>query len=157
MKLFHCSQKKAVRPRNKQLMEDHLDNKEDNKPIEPWPDIHKLQSHDSLDGADSLSSKNKAQCKISDHEATLTVPKTESTEPNDKRISVTLTSSPDGRPSKTFMTELKTTDPSMVSNDPLIYIFSILIYIYYMHIYMCVYIFIYLCSYVYIELMFLYV
>ena len=96
-------------------MEDHLGSKKDTKAAKPWPDIHKLQ--DSTDGADNLS-ESKAESKKNDHEATLTVPKTKSTftGPNDRRISVTLTSSPDGRPSKTFMTELKTTDPSMVSD-----------------------------------------
>ena len=107
-----------MRPRRKLLVEDNVDSKEDNKSAKP--DVRKSGGQRSTD---NLSSESEAESKTGDDdETTLAVPKatkpaTEST--NDRQISITLTSSGTSRSSKTFMTDLKTIDPSMVRETAL--------------------------------------
>jgi len=101
---YCCSQKKAVKPKHRQVMEGKLDGKDDKS-----ADV--IQKSDDRDSADNLSSESEKSC-IDDTEAhtaaTMEVPKTSA----DRKISITLTTS--DSPSNTFITDLKITDPNMV-------------------------------------------
>ena len=107
-----CSQNKAVRSRNKQRVEDEIDSRETNKQAADVDTQHKSGSQDSVDTTDDLSAecdprRNSSTSDDSITDTTLAVPKEE------RRVSITLTAS--GGPSKTFMTDLKTTDLNMVN------------------------------------------
>ena len=105
-----CSQNKAVRSRNKQHVEDKIDSRETNKQEADLGTQHKSGSQDSVDTTDDLSAEYDLRRNNSDDSITdtaLAVPKEE------RRVSITLTTS--GGPSKTFMTDLKTTDLNTVN------------------------------------------
>lgn len=102
-----CSQKKAVRSRHKQLAEDELDGKDEK--LAGVRGIHKSGSRDSAGSSDDdSSSEGRKKGDDSTTETVLAVP-----EANERRISITLTTS--DRPSKTFITDLKTADLTMVN------------------------------------------
>ena len=110
----------------KQLAEDNLDSKEDDKPTKP----ERQNTAASIDG---LSSESEAESKSGDDEdnaeTTLAIPKATkpATEPTkDRRISIAITSSGTSAPSKTFMTDLKTIDPSMVRKNNMFFVHSLL-------------------------------
>ena len=113
--MITCSQRKAVRSKShKQLEGGNLDSKKDDKS----DNMHESGDQDSAVGStDNLSSKNEADSKTGDgSDKTEAIPKpahSTTTELTDERpVSIALTSS--GKPSKTFITDLKTFDPSMV-------------------------------------------
>ena len=103
-------------------MEDNLDSKRDDKSTKP--DTHKSGGQDTAGSIDSLS-ESEAESKSGDDEnnaeTTLSIPKepkaTTAEPTNDQQVSITLTSSGTSRSSKTFMTDLKTIDPSMVRRN----------------------------------------
>ena len=97
------SQRKAVRSKHKQLVEDEIDSSENDKQGGDLGTLRKSGSQDSADSTDDLSVRNNNSIT----ETTMAVPKEE------RRISITLTTS--GGPSKTFITDLKTTDLNMVN------------------------------------------
>ena len=98
-----CSQRKAVRSKHKQLVEDEIDSSENDKQGGDLGTWHKSGSQDSADSSDDSSVRNNNSIT----EATIAVPKEE------RRISITLTTSTE--PSKTFITDFKTTDLNMVN------------------------------------------
>ena len=91
-------------------MGDNVDSKEEEKSTKP--DM-KSGGQDSADSTDNLS-ENEAESDDDNAETTMAIPKPATEPAKDRRVSITLTSSGTSRSSKTFITDLKTVDLSMV-------------------------------------------
>ena len=100
-----CSQKKAVRPRHGQLEEDKIDSRKNDKQAADLGTQHRSGSQYSADSANDLSAESELKRSKRITEITMAAPR------KDRKI-FTFTS---GGPSKTFMTDLKTTDFNTVN------------------------------------------